>query len=86
MSATPPLVEIDEYQVTVSLLWGWARLIEDMPIEDALSRAKHAETVGPFIDPTAFREKHQALREDIRLLRAFAAVKAELAVIKEQHR
>ena len=51
-------------------------------LDDAISLAERAETLGPFIDPTAYQRKGDALLEDIRVLKAVRHFVSETAAPK----
>ena len=46
-----------------------------------IDRGAEAEAVGPFIDPTLYREKREDLAVDLRIARAFHRLQKELRVI-----
>jgi len=66
------------------ILCLWARNIAMLPLNEWLEALDHAETVGPFLDPTLYRdyiysEKPKVIRE---LIEAGITLKA--AVLKAQ--
>lgn len=60
----------EEYMAAQQAVRVAAAILKEMNLEDALCWAEAAGAVGPILDPTLYREKQQALREDIDLLRA----------------
>jgi len=81
MSAEPRIPP-DDYQLTLAGLWAMANLIANAPLAEMLAAAERAETLGPIVDPTLYRERARALSEDLALLRAFRAVQD---VLREMH-
>lgn len=66
------------------LLCSQARIIAMLPLEDWLSALELAETIGPVLDPTLYRDylysqKPEILKEIIR-----AAIPLKKAVLKAQ--
>ena len=58
-----------------------AALVSAARLNEAIDAASQAESIAPIIDPTLYREKGQALSQDIQLLRAAAAFKSAIATI-----
>jgi len=44
----------EQYETTQSQLLTLAGLVKLMPLQDFIAAADHAETIGPFVDPTLF--------------------------------
>lgn len=71
-----------EYTVMQNRLQVIGQLVigTDPETLDAFIRqAEHADTVGPFLDPTMWRDGHDRLATVIRHARALASFRAELA-------
>jgi len=67
-------MDLNEYQNY--LLHGYliAKMAAEIPVPDLLSRIDRAETVGPFIDPTLYREKAGAMSDDQEMLQALLSL------------
>lgn len=66
------------------LLCSHARIIAMLPLEDWLQALEHAETVGPILDPTLYREYLYSKKPEILkgIIRAAITLKQE--VLKAQ--
>lgn len=51
------------------------QIVSTMPLDDFLSMARHADSVGSIIDPTLYRDGADALHAVIRRAEALAAFK-----------
>lgn len=60
----------DDYRTTVLTTVLAARALAQLPIVKMLRDIETAEIVGPLMDPTLFREKGEAMRQDKLLLQA----------------
>lgn len=71
-------MEREQYEAGMGLLLGLARTIQIVPVEDMLRELERADTMGPFVDPTLWREAEASGRlADARdLLRSAATFKA----------
>jgi hypothetical protein len=60
-----------------NLICSQARLIAMLPIEDWLEALEHAEAIGPFIDPTKYRQYLYSEKPEIikKILRAALELK-----------
>jgi hypothetical protein len=61
-------MSIAEYQIAIAhcVLAAKMMMTDDLPrMIEAIDRA---ETVGPFLDPTLYRDKAQAMKEDKQIL------------------
>lgn len=67
-----------EYEAGLRLAWGLAHLIERLPIGEMVAVAAQAESVGPVVDPTAWRANAGKLAEDLSMLRALERVRGEI--------
>ena len=74
-------IKIAEYRRVVALLWSIAHLVDGMKLSDLLESGEKADIMGPILDPTLYREKSNALREDMQLIRAFARLRKEIRSI-----
>ena len=63
-------VYVDDYQNNVKRLAMVASLIKDIPVALLLEEVKRAESVGPILDSTLWREKSDAMAMDKKLLEA----------------
>ena len=45
----------EEYSILVNQLGLFAKLIKDLKLAEMLNTITHLETVGPMLDPTAYR-------------------------------
>ena len=75
-------MELEEYQGHLrqaALLVGLVRMI---PVTKMLGMISWAETTGPMLDPTLYREKAQAMKEDAELLEALLPMYALAVKIK----
>lgn len=61
---------IQQYREELKLIYGLATAISLVDVPAMIAAAEHAESVGPFVDPTAYRRNGRALREDLAALRA----------------
>jgi hypothetical protein len=55
---------IDEYQAHLLKAYAALRVINSIPVERMLDMYARHEAIGPMLDPTAFRAKAGAMRED----------------------
>lgn len=55
----------DEYREYLIAAWMTINQLNVIPLRAMLAAQEHAETIAPFMDPTAFREKGKQLRQDI---------------------
>lgn len=63
-------LDIENYRLTVAQAALCARLLAEVPLDEMLAAIERAETTGPILDPTLWREKGRAMREDKALLEA----------------
>jgi hypothetical protein len=64
------MTDKDEYRAAVTASAIAASLLSQHDIPALLAAIARADAAGPFIDPTLWREKHQAMTEDKRILEA----------------
>lgn len=77
-------VSKENYQATLAGLWALAFLVEEAPIAEMLAAAERADSVGSILDPTLYREKSQAMHEDMEMLGALQHVQATIERIKRR--
>ena len=58
-----PQVTKENYAANLSGCWASALVIAEAPLGEMLAAAEHADVIGPFVDPTAYRAKAAALHE-----------------------
>ncbi len=63
-------VRVDEHQACVKGVVLVARALDIYDIPKAIAAASRALEMGPYIDPTAWRDNHKKLEEDREMLRA----------------
>lgn len=61
---------VTEYQATVAMLYGWAAVLADVDIPGLLAGLQQGHALGPIVDPTLYRRKMAAMREDQQVLEA----------------
>lgn len=71
----PAFTVVRDHAVAVGRV---ALLLDDDVIRRALEEASHAETVGPIVDPTLYRDAAGALAEQVAVIQAFRTFRAEL--------
>ena len=59
-------------------------MLMQVDLDAAIDAGELAESVGPMLDPTLYREKGRALHQDVELFRAAAAFKRAAERISEQ--
>ena len=64
----------DEYEAELRKLWLMYSLLLHMPLQQMIEWASRADTIGPIVDPTLWREKGGKLRQDTKLMQAFRSV------------
>lgn len=78
------IIDPEIYQKQLIQLWAFAGAIERLNIEPMLEAAKHSDSVAAFIDPTTYREKGPALKQDIEMMEALLGVKRKMQAFREQ--
>lgn len=71
-------MDAEDYRAEVLRCYMWASLLVAAPLEELREAQRHAENIGWFLDPTAYRNKAQALDEDSRLTAILADAKRRL--------
>lgn len=75
----------DDYRSAVMACRVAAKMLAQHDLSGLLRAVDRADAVGPILDPTLWRDKHEAMAEDAELLRA-ALPLAELASrINDRH-
>src|SRR5713101_4635387 len=62
--------KIEDYRKAIKSCIGAGFLLTEYKLPEILAAINQAEATGPMLNPTLFREKAQALREDKELLKA----------------
>jgi hypothetical protein len=79
-----PKVTKENYPATLAGLWAMAQLLEEAPLPEMLAAAERADSIGPLVDPTLYREKGRALAEDIEMLDALRHVQVVVQRIRRR--
>lgn len=82
---------MNDHRITMQLVLSAGRILLPLDLPDAIEKAKRSLEVGPFLDPTLWREKHKDLESDLEFMRAalplwklaMAAVEASAAEPEE---
>lgn len=61
----------EKYQGHLITLWGMANVIKKIPVKEMLNAINRTQTIGPFVDPTLYLNKQNALQEDKEMIAAF---------------
>lgn len=61
-----------------------AAVLGPIPLAEMISAAERCHTTGPFLDPTLYRDKMQALDEDLELLRALRGAQVRIEKLKKE--
>jgi hypothetical protein len=77
-------MEAHEYQMAVDQVVMLARMSLEVEADEVLKAIDHADTVGPYLDPTAWIRGHEAMGEVKKLVVAFARFQAEAKRQKER--
>ena len=64
----------EEYKDTLDKIHLLHAMTRDLPLQEFIKQAQAATVIGPFLDPTLYRAKQQALYEDVCLAQQFYAV------------
>lgn len=71
----------EEYVLRLHHAWLMASIVREMPLAKMIDIMERADAFGPIVDPTLYREKKDALAQDLRLVRALRTVQTELEAI-----
>ena len=63
-------MSVEEYRDNLELILSAARLVSIVDVPKMLADIAHADTVGPFLDPTLWQANHHKMEEDRELLKA----------------
>ena len=80
------LAEPGVYEGLLQLAHFVEQAIRGMPLEAMVDACRKASAFAPFVDPTLFREKGQALREDERILEVLRSAQKQLQWLHEARR
>jgi hypothetical protein len=62
--------DVETYQSAVQACAIAATLLRQHDIPELLRAIEHADAFGPLLDPTLWRDKHEAMNRDRKLLEA----------------
>jgi hypothetical protein len=62
--------KIAEYRTAITTIALCARMIAEHDLPKLLADIEHADSVGPILDPTLWRDKHRAMEQDREILKA----------------
>lgn len=65
---------VETYQEAVRRVALVVSMLSDVDFEKLIRAIDHADAVGPILEPTLYRDKAQAMREDRALLAAAQAL------------
>lgn len=75
---------VAEYRDVMLTVATAAKLLLTADIEQMLAAIERADCFGPLFDPTAWREKHEAMGQDKELLQAALPLKLKAKEIRER--
>lgn len=81
---TPPPASIDEWRTQMASFYAFGELIAGAPVDAMLRSAERADEIGPFVDPTGWRDSQRAREDDRDLLRALAKFRSSFLAIRER--
>lgn len=76
----------EEYELTQNQIMLLGSAVKDLDLDDFIAEIDHADTVGPFIDPTMWIKGHESMYQIRKLavaLKGFQKVVKE--IIQEQY-
>lgn len=62
--------DVESYRTLVLMVVNAGHVLRMYDIPAALEAIEKADTLGPFLDPTLWRDKHAAMEQDRALLKA----------------
>lgn len=62
--------ELETYQSTIMQIVLMARILKDIDLPKLIETIDHANAIGPFVDPTLWMQKVDAMSQDKKLLEA----------------
>ena len=71
--------KVQEYQQAVMTAQLCGQLLSRFDIPQLLNSIERADSIGPLLDPTLWRNKHKAMEEDRELLKAANTLRALVA-------
>ena len=83
MSESGKICSIEEYQSMVQLCYALGVMAEAVPTEVLLASIERADSVGWFIDPTLWRDKGPALRQDKKIVEAIRYLKLVMKELRQ---
>lgn len=72
------------WQSTVMVCSGAVQTLALLPLAELISAGDHAQSVGPLLHPTEWRDKNVALAQDIELFKAAQAFVATMQTAVEK--
>lgn len=72
----------DDYLERMHQVYLLLVLIDGLPLDDMRDAQQHAETVGPFVNPTLFIQKAEAFRDDCEATKILADAQRRLRALK----
>ncbi len=77
-ATTRPALGKDDIRAEIMLAWLAAREIVALSAEEMLEAYSRAHAAGPMLDPTLYRDKLEAARQDETVIRILAEAKRKL--------
>lgn len=77
-ATTPATLGKDDVRAEIMLAWLAAREVVALPAEEMLEAYARAHAAGPILDPTLYRAKLEAARQDETVIRILAEAKRKL--------
>lgn len=77
---------IARYQSSLLMVVTAFRALEKRDFRRLISEIDKADAIGPMLDPTLYREKMNAMRQDRRVFEAGAAFVAAMKQIEQEER
>lgn len=66
---------VDDYKAAVRTCYLAAKMLAQHDLKHVIAAINRAETVGPIVDPTLYREKSGHMAEDKRVVEAALALR-----------
>lgn len=66
------------YRATQQQIMAFAGLVHDLPLEEFIETANHAQAIGPILDPTLWMKGTKKLDEVLRLANALRTFQIEV--------
>lgn len=74
----------EDYRRLMISLYLVGDMLLKMPLDGLLRAQEHAETFGPLLDPTLYREKGRELGEDKSIVQAALAFKTSIEALRDR--